>query len=348
MLVVPSHYTAVTDFMADYKKGSAIEIYSESDLERLVNLRCSQLPLCPTSLLLNYKRKGMVRSMDMFGGFYTSVGTAVHTVMQTYLPQTGNFLADYYCTKCHRYYPMSHTFQCCGVPTHYEEVLIDYKGIVGHIDAIYRDRKGRYWIVDFKTTSLAQAPKKKTNPGEGYVAQIESYAYLLYRQYGIRVSGVMLCFIPRDNPRIPTMWVQTVDKLRMRAIHARLKEERVKHKMVMAAETVKDALAIAKHKCNSPYCEYCKKPDSEIRAWIKRIMKTEHHLPMGELREKLVPKPKATITYTRTGHIPVSARFAVDPTGIMGAAEFNTAQRQLKKSIAKVNKIMDEMEATCQ
>ena len=168
-------------------------VLTRTDPHRLYNLRCSQLPYCPRSVILDYLERGKYRPLDLMMAYYTSVGTAVHTVMQTYLSQSGQFLADYSCKHCKIDYPLSHVHECteCGRHTHYEEVTIDVGtkngrlGIQGHIDGIFKDSKGNYWIVDFKTTSVAGAPAKERTPGDGYTRQVKAYAVLLRKQYKI-------------------------------------------------------------------------------------------------------------------------------------------------------------------
>ncbi len=175
----------------------------KSDPERLYNLRCSQLPYCPSSVLIKWATKGTVDSMDLMMAYYVSVGHAVHDVMQRYLSQSGQFLADYECRECGKKYPLSYKYECCGFPTKYEEVKIDVKlkrgRIQGHIDGIFKDSMGRIWIVDFKTSSIEGAGSKAKSSPPGYVRQVRAYACLLKKQYDIDVYGVMLVYLPRDN-----------------------------------------------------------------------------------------------------------------------------------------------------
>jgi hypothetical protein len=258
----------------------------KKDLSRLYNLRCSQLPFCPRSVLADFGIKGKYQSMDMSMAYYTSVGTTVHTVMQTYLAMSGRFLADYECRICKKKYPLSHVHECCGTPTHYEEVSIDVgtktlknglrvKGIQGHIDGIFKDSKGKYWIVDFKTTTLFGAPGKERSPGEGYTRQIRAYAVLLKKQYGIRVRGVMLVFIPRDNPRPEKLavWEQVLSDKDFEIGKEELKADRKLHRKTMVAQTVEEVMELAKTKCGSPYCDYCKMGKSAFKQIAKRIVK---------------------------------------------------------------------------
>lgn len=239
---------------------------------------------------MNYLVQGPNSPMDMMMAYYTSVGTAVHTVMQTFLCQSGQFLADYSCKKCGAQYPLSHVYECkkCGALTHYEEVTIDVGtkkgrlGIQGHIDGIFKDSKGNYWIIDFKTTSLAGAPKKEKDPGSGYTRQVRAYAVLIKKQYKITVKGVMLVFIPRDNPAKPTIWEHQLSENDFVVARKELLRDRSYHRKTMAARTLQEVAELADVSCGSPYCKYCKKSKPEFMSLIKKAKTGPRKLPIME------------------------------------------------------------------
>ena len=165
MKITPSR-TGSAEFLSVFRTAIADAVMvQKGDPERLFNLRCSQLPYCPRSVIMHYLTMGVYQSMDMMMAYYVGVGHAVHNVMQNYMATTGRLLADYVCRECGKKYPLSHKSECCGFPTRYEEVSINWKGIKGHIDAILKDSKGKYWIVDFKTCSIAGAKTKFRDPG---------------------------------------------------------------------------------------------------------------------------------------------------------------------------------------
>lgn len=244
-------------------------IREKSDPARLYNLRCSQIPYCPRSVLLKWATTGLHFDMDMAMHFYVNVGHAVHNTMQTYLAQSGQFLADYQCKVCKTWHRLSHKFKCCGVPCDYHELSINYKGILGHIDGVVKIN-GRYYIIDFKTTSLAGSVKKMSKPGVGYIRQITAYAYLIEKQYGIKVAGVMLVFIPRDNPNRPVIWEQEVTEASLEKTRKALKADRSLHKRTMAAKTVPEFKDLATNYCGGEYCDACKMPTPGFLALLKR------------------------------------------------------------------------------
>lgn len=195
--------------------------------------------------------------MDMGMAYYVSVGHAVHDVMQKYLSQSGKFLADYHCRECNKRYPLSHTYECCGFPTDYHEVSIDYKGVKGHIDGIVKI-KNDYYIVDYKTLSLQTREQKSRKPPKNYVRQITAYAYLLWKQHNIKVAGVMLVFIPRDNPRKPAIWEFRLKDSDFSDIRKSIVMDLNLHRKTMLARTIEEMTPLLKVNCGTDYCNACK------------------------------------------------------------------------------------------
>jgi len=231
--------------------------------------------------------------------FYTRVGTVVHEVMQNYLCTSGKLLADYHCRECGTWHRMSYKHECCDFPTEYHEVEIDYKGIKGHIDCIYKDRQGKLWIIDFKTTSLEQGPKKKKDPGVVYREQIETYAVLVELQYGIKIEGYANSFVIRDNPmkNDPPMWcTRLIDQTR-KTVLKRLKKYKAMHRQVLGVKTCDEVLALLEHgRCEDPYCRTCMdfsnwraiKPRSDKQLQVEllnayKIGKSAKRLPIKDM-----------------------------------------------------------------
>lgn len=224
--------------------------------------------------------------MDLNGSFYTSVGTAVHDVVQTYLAPSGKFLATWKCRHCGKIREVSMKHECCEFQMEYREISINHKGVVGHIDAVFKDRKGRYWILDFKTTSVKGVATKIKSPGRVYIEQIETYALYLWLQHGIKVEGVMLMFIKRDNPAEPAVWARTLDDDDFKRIKARTKKYKQMHKEVLAVQTMKEAIALARYgKCKNSYCKSCRSRVSakeQIKSAFE-VGKRAKRFPLSEL-----------------------------------------------------------------
>lgn len=273
-LVVKPARSGRAEFLSVFK--DAIENSDETskvDLTRLYNLRCSQIPYCPASVLSNFGKRGLYFTMDMRMAYYVAVGHAVHDVMQRYLAKSGRFIADYECRECGKKYPLSRKYECCGFPTKYEEVSIDFKGIQGHIDGIFVDSRGRVWIVDYKTCSVSGAQSKQTNPGANYKRQVRAYAFLLWKQHGIKVVGVMLVFLPRDNPWEPTIWEQHMSEEEYSAARIELLKDLKLQQRTMKADTVEEMMDLAKTKCGGEYCDACKRGKLENKKLFTKLIK---------------------------------------------------------------------------
>jgi hypothetical protein len=212
--------------------------------------------------------------MDMRMAYYVSVGTTVHEVMQRYLGRTDQFLADWKCPKCGKWHRQTTQPKCCDVFSEYHELSIKNKYIVGHIDAVYIDARGKYWILDFKTTSLAGAPKKEKDPGQSYIDQIESYAWSVWKQYKIKVEGVMLVFLPRDNPFKPAIYVKPLKfDFDMDRIKRKLKGYYRIHRHAIEASTKAEVLELLEYgRCKDPWCNVCSNRELKSKKALKSAL----------------------------------------------------------------------------
>lgn len=299
-IVLTPAYSVAQDFLSVYRKTWDSVLTSDTaDAKRVLSLRPSQLPFCPISFFCELAMRGMNRSLDMAGGYYTQVGTTVHTVMQQYLPQSGRFLADYHCRECGTWHRLSHQWECCDFPADYHEIEIKWKGVVGHIDGIFKDRKGRYWILDFKTTSTKGATKKEKDPGPVYTEQVEAYAYFLKLQYGIAVEGVMLVFIVRDNPETPVVWTRPITQNDRLRIKAKFLAYKAMHKFALDIATEAQAVSmIAKFGlCINPHCKYCTTSKTVIKEKIRTAFRRGS--PSGHVPIRAMANRKKTNTSTQ-------------------------------------------------
>lgn len=261
------------ELLGAFARAREVFVSKPGDITRLLSLRPSQLPFCPAKTFINAASRGAVMTQDFRSSFYTSVGTAVHEVLQTYLGKSGRFLADWECKCCGKWNRLSHKNECCDLEMQYHEVTINYRGVVGHIDGIYRDSKGRYWIVDFKTASVAGVKSKRTSPGKVYIEQVETYANCLYRQHGIRCEGVTLFFVPRDNPNNPTVWTYVMDDDDYSRVVRRTKKYLRWHAQTLNVRTLDEALALAEYgRCVSTFCNICKSSVS-LKKQLKQAFK---------------------------------------------------------------------------
>lgn len=254
--------SVVSELLKVYNDQSATVHARKGDPSRLLNLRPSQLPFCAVATFIQRATMGLVDVMDMRGSFYVSIGTAVHEVVQNYLGTSGRFLANWECKICGKKTYVTKQFECCDFPMQYHEIEIHYKGVVGHIDAVFIDSRGRYWILDFKTTSVKAAPSKQKSPGVVYIEQVETYALMMKLQHKIKIEGVLLMFIKRDAPTDPVIWHKTINERQLLQIKNRTIEYKRWHKRVLKAETKKQVLELLDQgSCSNPYCTVCKRRD---------------------------------------------------------------------------------------
>lgn len=295
--------TAALSIKADLLKMhnsalTAVAEYGTKDLSRLQTIRASQLPFCPLSYILSVARGGPHTVMNYRMAYFTSVGTTVHEVMQRYHGKTGQFLADWHCPVCKKWKRMSHEPMCCGKLSEYHELLIRLPTVVGHIDGVYKASDGSYWIVDYKTTSTAAVNGGKVNnPGRAYTEQVEAYAWAMGEQYNVRIKGVCLMFIIRDNPTTPHIWAKELTDADFKKIGRRLERYTEQHKKAYLVGT-KDQLKWAwkNRLClpteiedTAPMCPFrrgCEDSDpTEAIAWFEQGVR-KGYLPIKRMVER--------------------------------------------------------------
>jgi hypothetical protein len=274
-----------------YERLKDTTVWSDADPTRLQYLRCSALPFCPLDFFAKVATNGMARSLDMNGVFYTRVGTAVHDVMQTVLAYGNTHLfGDWKCHKCGALEHFSTARTCCGWPMAYQEVTVNYGGINGHVDTLFAlnpaaaaevsllpeaermeaAKSLELVIVDYKTTSESAKEDKKRSPPLTYQSQIKAYAWLLRKQYGLNIQGVMLVFIPRDNPAKPTIWEYVLTDTDYKLILQDLRLWKAAHKAALNIASLEDVAALYENfgTCTDQYCDTCKAKD--VKAVLKQ------------------------------------------------------------------------------
>ena len=138
------------------------------------------------------------------GEYYTSVGSTVHTMMQKWMGTKLSIIGDWVCKKCGDIQKFSTASNCCGKPRHYEELGVTYKKTIkGHIDGLVII-KGKYYLIDYKTSSVKKITEQLENGGvyplRSNYHQIQSYVVLLEKCYNIQIEGWALIYLARDNP----------------------------------------------------------------------------------------------------------------------------------------------------
>jgi hypothetical protein len=294
MKIIRPESSIEKEIISFYKEGLSTTVLSKTSPERVLFLRPSQMPFCPISFFIRHATHGLHTNFDLPGSFYTSLGTVVHQIVQSHLCKSGKLLANYYCFECKTSHPLSYKYECCDFPTRYEEIKINYKGIVGNIDGIFRTKNKKLWLADFKTTSISGSKTKKANPGVAYREQLETYSYCFEKQYKTEIEGILNLFIPRDNINSPpVIWHTRLTDILRDKIGKRLKEYRKLHQEVLDISTLKDALTLADYGfCNNPYCKVCSISDITTHK-AKKLLKqafeigqSKNHLPIRSLAQR--------------------------------------------------------------
>lgn len=184
---------------------SAIEhqkTYTPNDPSRTRSLRVSSFPFCPVKWFFGLPTAlSSDRESDFMGNYFTSVGTAVHTNIQSAVENSPNAIRDWDCMVCKHNHPFqTKPTQClgCGKNTAYvsKESQVKNGVILGHIDDAWVLTSG-IWIGDYKTTSKAALNTKKL-PHVSNVRQIEAYCALKSSE-GYDIAGWTLIYIARDT-----------------------------------------------------------------------------------------------------------------------------------------------------
>lgn len=189
--------------------------------------RPSSFPICPVLAYMQMKEAAKAgyyaSTMSTSGGFFTSVGTAAHENIQYFMGETGRIFGDWKCKnpKCKRHKLSKNVYdedgnviregkltrtntvnnKCpsCKEPMEYIEKEINYNGLKGHIDCIYKMPSGAYWIADYKTTTKNNLKSSKL-PKREHLMQLPTYCYVLEKKYGMEIEGFSLLYFSRDNP----------------------------------------------------------------------------------------------------------------------------------------------------
>ena len=181
------------------------EVTEKLDPSRLETLRVSSFPFCGTKWLLNYPTASRGKRVSKFmESFFTSVGTAVHSGIQSILNYSPFIVQDWKCFSCgklHKFTVRPEACKKCG-----SEVVVgrehEYKKdfLVGHLDGAIKLKSGKIVIIDYKTTSVYKLENRSLLPNLENVRQIEAYAALLKEQ-GHDIEGWTLIYIARNNAK---------------------------------------------------------------------------------------------------------------------------------------------------
>lgn len=184
--------------------------------DRLRRLRVSSFPYCGLkdayNRLIDHKETHVSSGME----FYTGTGTTAHTVFQRWLGCSERIYGAWKCRskKCNPKNKITVEFgnssvcpKCKG-EMEYEEFTVKYgKNLTGHLDGVYKDSNGKYWVIDYKTSSVRMIRRHDQEPDPIFPytknrVQILSYCALIENHFDIKIEGWILLYVARDNPAI--------------------------------------------------------------------------------------------------------------------------------------------------
>ena len=179
--------------------------------KRDAELHPSSFPFC--GLRSAYERlirdPDPVINLDFGRDYYLPAGHVFHSAVQKWIGMSGKMIGDWRCYSC----KATRTLRAmpekpckCGVfDWEYRELGGTWgKNIHWHSDGVFRKNNGKYWIVDYKTTSSygidEHRKTKSVFPYQANRAQIESYIVMIEENYGIEIEGWLLVYCARDSP----------------------------------------------------------------------------------------------------------------------------------------------------
>lgn len=220
-MTVPAARAVEREFSAYYKEAVAAEQeFRLSSLpgedrrrykNRLRQLHPSSMPYCG----YRHAYETLVREEDpvvysnFSSDYYMGVGTVAHTVLQKWLGARGQIAGDWKCVACQHVHEMQvkpkRCTKCKALDLTYEEVGgVWGKRVWWHKDGAFIDKKGKLWIIDYKTTSTSAVwEHRKTGVKFPYVsnkAQSEAYVILAEDKYKKPFAGWLLFYVARDSP----------------------------------------------------------------------------------------------------------------------------------------------------
>ena len=256
-----SHYMSLVNDK-EYKSPD------ESDRQREDRFRVSSFPYCGLKHVhkrLNGEEEETEEEVTFGMKYYTSVGTQTHRYIQYMIGHGGQMLGKWKCLtdKCIGTTKIVFDNICprCERPMDYEELTVTRgEHLTGHIDGVWRAADGRYYIVDYKTSSVKAIESNaqyKNMPYKKNVAQIVAYCALLEEEHGIEISGWILFYVARDNPMktvLPTGAM--ISKKTKKRIIEKIDRWARHYEISMTATKYKHLMALVEEKPCSSYDQY--------------------------------------------------------------------------------------------
>ena len=198
----------IAELSSYYEKSMDTELPPLIPFEK--KLRVSGFPYCGLKHAYETLDEEKPNLDGAMKAFYCDVGTAAHLIFQRWLGSHGQIYGDWKCRnpKCGAWRRLSSKSVCrkCGSEMSYEELTVYYRtNVSGHVDGLFLSKNGKFYVIDYKTSSTRAIYQQKKEPTFPYAknrVQIESYCALLEERFDVEISGWMLLYIARDNPKV--------------------------------------------------------------------------------------------------------------------------------------------------
>jgi hypothetical protein len=172
--------------------------------------RSSNLPFCPVLYLLNRVHSDDIK-LTFSEEFFTSIGTVVHEILQKYMSNTVNVIAEWECSVCkhHHKKPQFRPKKCagCGVDSSKlvmrEISLENVYGLSGHLDFVLQITKGKKPVnvlLDFKTSTANSIKTGAGLPKARHHLQLQPYALGLWQKHRLQIHYYVIVYLSRDLP----------------------------------------------------------------------------------------------------------------------------------------------------
>ena len=269
-------------------------------------LRASGIPICQWQACLSkvYEKVPEERPPEQFSfrfDFYVSMGSTAHLVYQRWLGRLGYLYGDFECVDCkhivrgHLGWPKACPTKGCTVNQwNYIElklhnVIKDSNLRSAHCDGLIRFpwmEENHYYLVDFKTCSIATLPDPKTRftseYHQKYLTQTGFYHYLLEKK-GFKIDATLFIMVPRDNPAKATIISYNQASMAERMYKAVMEEYAQAQEAAVTGDlsTIVKACHTQHDRPECPFNDLCFAKDA-TKELNKLFMKVHGRLPILE------------------------------------------------------------------
>jgi hypothetical protein len=276
------------EFVAHYKQCLNKEYPAGRSRDRL---SISSFPYCGLrhaySNLLDRQH-----SSTFLSSYYFGVGHVLHDNLQHFLGFGQRMYGSWKCTvpKCggSRLFSNINTCPTCKSVMQFREMRVgpnkQWPNIsIGFIDGLYRSMSKKWYLVDYKSTSLEHL-KVMEVPDSANLAQVKSYCPLVEMDYSIEVEGWILVYVARDKPNKIKVFTGSMSEKNKKKQIASIDTNNRHFQIVKSDPSWKDVkVLIAEKPCTSPefykkyYAGYSGCPlsgvcfGSELKPYVKKV-----------------------------------------------------------------------------